>query len=188
MPVPFQLILNVTGLTEIGERLALLAHDSSERREIFLEVLNRLGQQLVFNLASNTPHGVTQKLATSTDYNIIEELIDDNLTEYSLIVTQDAFSPEGFVYRPIVVHGRGPGKMPPALALRGWVALKWGLDTVQAGQAASRLAVHIGRHGTAPNDYVEKTIIESQEILELAANSLGQALVAVLNNPFLSDN
>lgn len=187
MPPPFIMMMSVTGLDAIGKRLAMLAHNSPEKKALIIEVLTRLGQQMVFNLGLNTPHGVTKELALSTDFRIREEIIDDNLTEYILEVTQDAESFDGFLYRPIVVHGRNPGLMPPPLVLRGWVALKWGLNTVQARQAAYRLAVHIGQYGTNPNDYVEKTIIESQGLLQTAANSLGQEMVAIVNTPFPLD-
>ena len=180
--MPIELLVNFTGLNGLSSQLKKLTTNSVERDEIFTQTLAVLGRQLVINLAANTPHGVTGELARSTSWRIVKTPMDEGIIHYSLEIVQTARSMEGFQYRPIVVSGRFPGLMPPPLALRGWVAHKWGLDTVQANQAAFRLATHIGRFGTSGNDYTIDTVEQSGGALQLAANSLGQALGVTISD------
>lgn len=58
-----------------------------------------------------------------------------------------------------VIHGRGPGKMPPIQELMKWNKL----NPSKVGQtskfaAALLLAKWIGEHGTKPNDFVGRAV------------------------------
>ena len=176
--MPLELNIVTTGLNQLGQQFSLLAHDSARREAIYVRVLENLGKTLVLNLMARTPIGVSGTLRDSTRFRVVT-LIHENITEFKLQIIQAAYA-NGFDYQPIVVHGRLPGLMPPPLALRGWVMLKWGLDTVQATIAAQRLAVHIGRFGTSSNNYTLLAIEDSQGALTEAANSLGLAFALTI--------
>jgi len=164
------------GIDRLTERLSLLGTSSEEKDEIYIKVFTELGEVLKRRLRLRTPRGVSGQLATSTDFRIIVgDTEQTGEREYRLEMIQTADN-SGFIYRPIVVSGRLPGKMPPMLALRGWVQLRWGLNTVQATRGAYRLARHIAAHGTQPNTYTNRVIRESQGDIDAAADQLGQEL------------
>ncbi len=175
--------LVVSGVTELNQRFEILGREDSEEGDnIFIRILTDLGEVLKPKLAEHTPLGTTGQLRFSTNFRV--RVFNTDVAgekEYHLEMIQTARS-VGFTYRPIVVSGRLPGRMPPPLALRGWVQLRWGLSTVDANRAAFRLARHIAAHGTQPNDYVEKTVQASQGDIENASKLLGQELsVAIFN-------
>lgn len=175
--MPIFMEIGISGITEVSRNLAAISgFDSVLRNKIYTEVLAELGKILVLRLREATPRGVTGNLADSTDFQIIiSRDTETNDTIYSLIITQDATA-GSFVYRPIVVSGRNPGRMPPPLALRGWVELKWGLSGVAADKGAFRLARHIAAFGTNANKYVEEVVVASARDVQNAANDLGQHL------------
>ncbi len=175
--MPIKLDIGVSGITELSDRLkALSQRDSPERDEIYIGVLSELGRKLVLRLESETPKGVSGDLARSTSFRItITQDQETRETIYTLEIIQTADT-NTFVYRPIVVSGRNPGKMPPALALRGWVELKWGLTGPEADRGAFRLARYIAAFGTASNPYTQKVVVASEEDIQIAANELGQQL------------
>ncbi len=175
--MPFTLEIGTSGITLLSQRLEkITGRHSAERDRIYIEVLSELGVKLVPRLRHETPKGTTGALANSTAFRTqIDQDPETNETIYSLIITQSAESGQ-FIYRPITVTGRKSGRMPPPLALRGWVELKWGLSGIQSKKGAFRLARHIAAFGTQPSDYVEKAVISSAEDIEVAANNLGHQL------------
>ena len=108
---------------------------------------------------------------------------DEGDREYVLEIIQTARS-NRFTYRPIVVSGRRPGRMPPPLALRGWVQLNWGVTGVEADRAAFRLSRFIGAHGTQLNDYTIRTVRESEKDINETGIILGQELKVFITEPF----
>jgi hypothetical protein len=180
--MPIILTTGITGLTEFASRLDRLSGKSEERDKLFIEELSRLGGLLVTNLIFETPKA-TGQLALSTSFRIVHHEVANDETEYRLEIIQTSKS-AGFIYRPIVVSGRLPGKIPPALALRGWVQLRWGLNSTQAERGAFRLARSIGSKGTNPNDYTVRAIAMSQGAIQQATNNLGQELITEIMDGF----
>lgn len=181
MPSP-QIIAFQSGILPLSERLAKLGIVGSETKDrIYTDILSNLGTILVPTLRSLTPKGTSGRLAASTNFRVvIGRDAATNETVYRLEIIQDARTSRQFIYRPIVVSGRMAGKMPPALALLGWVQLKWGLSGVEARRGAFRLARHIGAFGTKSNDYVEKAVSASADDIRSAANQLGTELIVEL--------
>ena len=171
------MVVGVSGITELGQRLlSITGPNSDERDNIYFRVLSELGVELAIKLKEATPRGATNNLANSTSFHVrVLQDPESRDTIYQLVMTQDADSNQ-FVYRPIVVSGRQPGRMPPALALQGWVELKWGLTGQEAAKGAFRLARHIAAFGTQPNDYIQKVIVASAPEIQSASNNLGQQL------------
>jgi len=183
MPIP-QIIAFQSGISPLSERLAKLGIVGSETKDkIYTDILSDLGKILVPTLRALTPKGTSGRLAASTSFRIIIGQDEaTNETVYRLEIIQDARTSRQFIYRPIVVSGRAAGKMPPALALLGWVQLKWGLSGVEARRGAFRLARHIGVFGTQSNDYVEKAVRDSTDDIRIAANQLGTELIVAISD------
>ena len=179
--MPLELEVETTGISALSKKLHNLGlFQSDERDDIYTHVLGELGHELVTRLRQNTPQGTSKRLARSTSFHItIETNPETNVLTYSLVITQSAQS-LGFTYRPIVVTGRGPGKMPPPLALMGWVELKWGLRGAEIAKGAFRLSRHIAAFGTQSNDFVLRTVHEGEADITKAANNLGQNLIVSL--------
>lgn len=175
--------LGIEGLVSFEDNL----NDVGKKRSntlsfIFERVFTELGEKIKPRLRTATPRGETGALRSSTDFRLITVIDkDQGETEYRLEMIQTARS-AGFTYRPIVVSGRLSGKMPPTLALQGWVQLKWGLSGIKLEQGAFRLARHIAAHGTQANTYTLDVIKDSMDDIAEAARQLGQELTVSIQN------
>ena len=147
--------------------------------QAFTTVLSGLGERLVEELKAVTPVGVTGHLRDQTSYEVSVGVQERQDIVYTLSVIQASES-LGFMYRPIVVRGRSPGRQPPVQALLGWVRLKWGLDFAEELPAAYKLARHIAVKGTKANEYPRIAVERATSAIQQAANDLGQELAVII--------
>lgn len=180
--MPLVLDFTAGGLSSLSEKLRSFgSKDSAERDGLIMEVLDNLGLQLEVRLREDTPVGATGRLVASTHRQVIKREVENDESEFVLSLIQDATN-RGFMYRPVVVRGRQPGRMPPPLALRGWVRTKWGMSGAEVIPASFRLARHIARAGTQENLYPLTTIRRSYDLINQASSNLGLTLSVALTD------
>lgn len=155
---------------------------SIEARRMIVQAFTELGIEMVRRLKRATPVGVRGALRASTNFNVVEF---PNMVR--LDINQPALSDPRYsmpvVYRPFVVRGRRPGKMPPIPALVEWVELKWGAAPgTAAHKAAGRLAYWISIVGTQGNPYPFETVLGASHLINLAARRIGQRITVTLTD------
>tara|TARA_Y100000310_G_C20594236_1_gene769671 strand:- start:865 stop:1419 length:555 start_codon:yes stop_codon:yes gene_type:complete len=182
--MPLVLDVITIGIGPISEKFRQLGGgDPQFRDEAFRTILNELGKTLVHELKLVTPRGVTRRLAEETHHEVSVIATAPDEVLYELAVIQSTKSSGGFMYRPIVIRGRLPGRRrPPAAALLGWVKLNWHLPGFEAFPVAMKLAASIARKGTINNPYPAKAITNAQFAIQQVSNDLGQNLSIIITD------
>tara|TARA_Y100000310_G_C20591026_1_gene767988 strand:+ start:22 stop:597 length:576 start_codon:yes stop_codon:yes gene_type:complete len=150
----------------------------SQRLDIMTREFEQLGEILEADLRAETPVGATGQLRDSTTFSthIVHETQESSVF---LIMAQPARN-RGILYQQFVVAGRQPGTPPYSVWLWPWVSAKWQLSGYRLRQAAFRLARHIGRFGTRPNDYPAIVIANNQDAIHETAARIGRTITAHL--------
>lgn len=153
----------------------LLTTSRSRFAEIMAEELLDFGVAAREILMRHTPRA-TGALAVSTR-SVVNVLPGD----VELTVLQGALNLRGRFYQDFVVRGRPPGRRPPVEALLDWVKIRWQpTDQKQHQSLAFKLARHIGRRGTVPQDYVTPALTEMQPLINDIVRRLGVNLSVTL--------
>ena len=161
------------GFEELGDRLD---KGGVESRLSINEGLREIGRMMVPILKNHTPTGVSNKLRTTTVFQIITGGLEQRLE-----IRQGAKSGAGFFYGQVVRGGRRAGaKMPPPEALIPWVQKKMGIPARLAPMVAFALAVKIGKRGIKPNPYHVRALRAAQGKIQQIVHQMGTRVTAYL--------
>ena len=165
--------------SEYGTRAAGAFADGVARTAaITLGEMSILGEKIATKLRENTPVA-TGRLANSTR----SELSAKQANLVVVTIVQTAMN-RGVFYRPFVVRGTKPHKVPPS-ELEEYVRLKFSLARPLAiKKAAFALSKKIAVEGTPPNPYTQNTLIEMLPEIRDTSRKIGRGISVALTDPF----
>ena len=156
------------------------------RNQIFVVLGELARDHLVPNLVAQTPVW-RGNLAHSTQYVLGTELVRSDEEVVRLIIYQNAHRNRYF-YRQVMEEGRTPhSAMPPVQNIEDWARSKVTgrtlSDPKQLRRTAFMIAKSIARKGIAGRNYTTLSIMQSQQAIQNASASLGQAITVIESGP-----
>ena len=161
---------------DIGRAANAFIDGADRTVNITVNEMSSLAEKIASRLRYNTPVA-TGKLADSTRYEITAK---NNLIIATIVQTAQN---KGEFYRPYVVRGTQPHKVPPS-ELEDYVRLKFNLAKPLAiKKAAFALSKKIAKKGTPPNPYTQITAREMLPEIRNTSRNIGRGISVILTDP-----